>query len=318
MSYSYNPMRRREMLALSTAALFSNACSRAPLPPSRVSITRVPGYSHDLYDVVRRIFQEHSLKLTGKRVVVKPNLVEFDKSTCVNSHPLVVHAVYEAARSMGAAEVIIAEGPGHRRTTMELAEAAGYYEAIANFEDRFTDLNLDDVSLLKIDRPASKLNELYLPKTILSADLVISVPKMKTHHWVGATLSMKNFFGVVPGAIYGWPKNVLHWAGIDQCIMDLQSMMPKTFAIVDGITGMEGNGPIQGSPKQVGVLVAGSDLPSVDSTCCRIMGIDPSQIVYIVRTQRGAIQQIGERISSVQTNFQLIPEFSRVRLISKR
>jgi uncharacterized protein (DUF362 family) len=311
-------MRRREMLALSTAALFSNACSRAPLPPSRVSITRVPGYSHDLYDVVRRIFQEHSLKLTGKRVVVKPNLVEFDKSTCVNSHPLVVHAVYEAARSMGAAEVIIAEGPGHRRTTMELAEAAGYYEAIANFEDRFTDLNLDDVSLLKIDRPASKLNELYLPKTILSADLVISVPKMKTHHWVGATLSMKNFFGVVPGAIYGWPKNVLHWAGIDQCIMDLQSMMPKTFAIVDGITGMEGNGPIQGSPKQVGVLVAGSDLPSVDSTCCRIMGIDPSQIVYIVRTQRGAIQQIGERISSVQTNFQLIPEFSRVRLISKR
>jgi uncharacterized protein (DUF362 family) len=307
-------MRRREMLAVSAAALLPTACSRAPRPSSRVSITRAPEYSQDVYDMVRRIFREHSLNLAGKRVVVKPNLVEFDKSTCVNTHPLVVHAVYEAARSLGAAEVRIAEGPGHRRTTMELAEAAGYYETVANFEDRFTDLNLDDVSLLKISRPASKLTELYLPNTVLSADLVISVPKMKTHHWVGATLSMKNFFGVVPGAVYGWPKNVLHWAGIDQCIVDLHGMVPKTFAIVDGIMGMEGNGPIQGTPKHAGVLVAGRDLPSVDATCCRIMGIDPAQVVYIAKTQEGGIDQIGEPISSVQTNFQLISEFSRLRL----
>jgi uncharacterized protein (DUF362 family) len=307
-------MKRREMLALSTAALLPAACSRAPQAPSRVSISRAPGYTQDVYDIVRRILQEHSLNLAGKRIVVKPNLVEFDKTTCVNTHPLVVHAVYEAAKSMGAADVRIAEGPGHRRTTMDLAEAAGYYDTVAKFEDRFTDLNLDDVALLKISSPASKLNEIYLPKTILAADLVISVPKMKTHHWVGATVSMKNFFGVVPGAVYGWPKNVLHWAGIDECIMDLHGLLPKTFAIVDGIMGMEGNGPIQGTPKHAGVLVAGRDLPSVDATCCRIMGIDPGQVVYIAKTQRGTIEQIGEAASSVRTNFQLLPEFSRLRL----
>ena len=49
------------------------------------------------------------------------------------------------------------------------------------------------------------------------------MPKMKTHHWVGATLSMKNLFGVVPGGIYGWPKNVLHWSGLEESIADLHA-----------------------------------------------------------------------------------------------
>jgi uncharacterized protein (DUF362 family) len=304
---------RRELLAISAAAFIPTACSRAPRPPSRVSITKSSGYTQDLYGTVRRIFQQHKLDLAGKRVVVKPNLVEFDATTCVNTHPLVVHAVYEAAKSAGAADVRIAEGPGHRRTTMDLAQAAGYYDTVANFEERFTDLNLDDVSLRKLSRPASKLTELYLPNTILGADVVISVPKMKTHHWVGATLSMKNFFGVVPGAVYGWPKNVLHWAGIDECIVDLHGLFPKTFAVVDGIVGMEGNGPIQGTPKHVGVLVAGRDLPSVDATCCQVMGIDPAKVVYIAKTQSGTIEQIGEPISAVRSNFELLPLFKGFR-----
>jgi uncharacterized protein (DUF362 family) len=307
-------LRRREMLAVSAAALIPAACSRAPKPTSRVSITKASGYTQDVYDTVRRIFQRHKLELAGKRVVVKPNLVEFDATTCVNTHPMVAHAVYEAAKSMGAADVRIAEGPGHRRTTMDLAEAAGYYDTVAKFEDRFTDLNLDDVSLRKIASPASKLTELYLPNTVLAADLIISVPKMKTHHWAGATLSMKNFFGVVPGAVYGWPKNVLHWAGIDDCIVDLHGLFPKTFAVVDGIVGMEGNGPIQGTPKHAGVLVAGRDLPSVDATCCRVMGIDPAKVVYIAKTQSGGIEQIGEPIASVRTNFELLPLFRGFRL----
>jgi uncharacterized protein (DUF362 family) len=135
---------------------------------------------------------------------------------------------------------------------------------------------------------------------------------MKTHHWAGATLAMKNLFGVVPGGIYGWPKNVLHWAGIPESIVDLHDLFPKQFAIVDGIVGMEGNGPIQGTPKQAGVLVAGSDVAAVDATCCRIMGIDPAKIEYL-RIARGeenldesSFRQIGEPIRSVRTPFQLI------------
>jgi len=134
---------------------------------------------------------------------------------------------------------------------------------------------------------------------------------------------MKNLFGVVPSGIYGWPKNVLHWAGIDESIADLHAVFPRHFAIVDGIVGMEGNGPIQGTSKQVGVLVVGRDPAAVDATCCRIMRIDPMQIRYLqLAAQRGTdaqiledrIVQTGETIQSVATPFELIPSFRKLRL----
>ena len=120
----------------------------------------------------------------------------------------------------------IAEGPGHRRNTLDLADAAGYFKTVPHFEDLFVDLNLDDVTRVRPPRQFSRLEKLYLPNTALGADLLVSMPKMKTHHWVGATLSMKNLFGVVPGGVYGWPKNVLHWAGIDESIADLHAVFP--------------------------------------------------------------------------------------------
>jgi uncharacterized protein (DUF362 family) len=263
----------------------------------------------------------HNLDVRGRRVVLKPNLVEFEPQSSINTNPLLVHAVYEAFLAMGAAQVTIAEGPGHRRNTMDLAEAAGYFNIVPRFDDAFIDLNLDDVTRVRPARQFSRLRKLYLPNTALRADLLVSLPKMKTHHWVGATLSMKNLFGVVPGGIYGWPKNVLHWAGIEECIADLHDAFPRSFALVDGIVGMEGNGPIQGVPKHAGVLVAGRDLRAVDATCCRIMRIDPLQIGYLqlsagthAHLMEGNILQIAESIATTATPFQLIPEFQRARL----
>src|SRR5262249_30258069 len=147
-------------------------------------------------------------------------------------------------------------------------------QTVPRFEEIFTDLNLDDVTRVHPKGQFSRMEKVYLPETALAADLLISMPKMKTHHWTGATLSMKNLFGVVPGGVYGWPKNVLHWAGTQECIADRHALFPRRFAIVDGIVGMEGNGPIQGVSKSAGVLVAGSDVVAVDATCCRIMQID--------------------------------------------
>ncbi|PYT11174.1 MAG: hypothetical protein DMG59_27135, partial [Acidobacteria bacterium] len=155
---------------------------------------------------------------------------------------------------------------------------------------------------VKLNSPVSKLRSLYLPHTALGADLLVSLPKMKTHHWVGATLSMKNFFGLVPGGVYGWPKNVLHWAGINECIADLYRAFPRHFALVDGIDGMEGNGPIQGRTRHAGLIVAGSDLAAVDATCCRIMRIDPDKIEYLrLAGAGGPIRQIGEAVETVAT-----------------
>jgi uncharacterized protein (DUF362 family) len=309
---------RREVLAGAAAGALAG-CSRTPRPAPLVSIVRANSYSQDLADLVRRILVEHKVPVRGKRIVLKPNLVEFDPGTTINTHPAVVAAALEAFRSLGAAEVRIAEGPGHRRNTLELAEAAGYFQAIPRFEELFTDLNLDDVERVRVPGAHSLMKSVYLPRTALAADLLVSMPKMKCHHWVGATLSMKNLFGLVPGGVYGWPKNVLHWAGIPECIADLHGLFPRTFAIVDGIVGMEGNGPIQGTPKTADVLVGGADRVAVDATCCRIMRIDPTLIPYLQLTDEGqtraaGVHQIGEPIRAVETAFRLIPMYGALRL----
>ena len=313
---------RREWLAASAGTALLTGCGgERKIVPSIVSIVRAPVYDQRIYSTVRRMLEEHRLEVRGRNVVLKPNLVEFEPGSSINTHPLLVHAAFEAFRAMGAARVRIAEGPGHRRNTLDLADAAGYFKTVPRFEDVFVDLNLDDVTRVRPARQVSRLGALYLPNTALGADLLVSMPKMKTHHWVAVTLSLKNLFGVVPGGIYGWPKNVLHWAGIHESIADLRGVFPRQFAIVDGIVGMEGNGPIQGTPKCAGVLVAGRDPAAVDATCCRIMRIEPFQIEYLRLTSGGEsniternIRQIGESVAAVATPFELLPEFRWARM----
>lgn len=311
-------------MAVAGAALLAG-CGKEeerPITPARVAIVRAPAYDQSIYGAMRRLLREQVGDVKGRSILLKPNLVEFEPESSINTNPILVHAVYEAFREMGAAAVRIGEGPGHRRNTLDLAEAAGYFSTIPQFEENFVDLNLDEVTRVHPHLQFSRMEKIYLPNQALGADLLVSMAKMKTHHWVGATLSMKNLFGVVPSGIYGWPKNVLHWSGIEECIADLHAAFPRQFAIVDGIVGMEGNGPIQGTPKYAGVLVAGRDPVAVDATCCRIMKIDPFKLRYL-RLASGDpeghiaeknIEQVGESIQSVATPFELVPEFQRVRM----
>jgi uncharacterized protein (DUF362 family) len=318
---------RREFLAVAGASVFAGYAGFAGATPARhlersssaVSIIKAKSYSDDLVSRILEGVKQCGLDVRGQRVLLKPNLVEFDPKTCINTDVSVVAAALEAFQSLGAAEVKIGEGPGHRRDTYAIAEMTRYRTEVPKFDALFTDLNRDDVS--PVQRFADR-TEMYFPNTVLRADLIVSLAKMKTHHWAGATLSMKNFFGVVPGSVYGWPKNELHQIGIDESIVELNRVFRRTFAIVDGIVGMEGNGPIQGTPKQAGVLVMGSDLPAVDATCCRIMGIEPSRVDYLrMASERvlgyidaARIEQRGETIQSVATKFELIDRFKLLRI----
>ncbi len=314
--------RRRFLpLAGGAAAMGAAGCGRGPRrgtgAEARVAVLKAASYSQDLVDVLVRGAALCGLDVRGKRVLLKPNLVEFDSGAGINTDVALVGAAIEMCRRLGAAEVRIGEGPGHRRDTLFLAEAAGYRGRLEGFDQRFVDLNRDDVS--PVAGFADK-GRIYLPNSALGADLIISLPKMKTHHWVGATLAMKNLFGLVPGGVYGWPKNLLHYVGIPRSIVELNRIFRRTFAIVDGIVGMEGNGPIQGKPRSCGVVVMGSDLVAVDATCCRIMGIDPEQVEYLNmaaalgQVDAGRIRQMGERPAAVRQDFLLIDEFRHVRL----
>lgn len=299
------------------AALAATACRRAQAQLAPVTIRKIASYQSELVQPIRQILREHGVIVKDKRVVLKPNLVEFNPAAPINTNPLLVLAAYEAFTAEGAASVRIAEGPGHRRATLDLCDAAGYFRTIRNFESSFTDLNWDTTKPFRPATRHSTMDEYHLPTTILDCDLLVSMPKLKTHHWAGATLSMKNLFGIVPGGIYGWPKNPLHWAGIPNVIAELEQIPVPRFAIVDGIDGMEGNGPIQGSLKHAGVLIAGADFAAVDATCCRVMGIDPHQIQYLKLARPNsdfAPKQLAETAESVRTNFALSPGFDGLRL----
>src|SRR5207253_1539932 len=155
----------------------------------------------------------------------------------------------------------------------------------------------------------------YYSATVAEADVLISMPKLKTHHWAGVTLSLKNLFGTLPGICYGWPKNELHWRGISNSIIDIALTNTPQLAVVDGIVGMEGDGPLNGVAKQMGVLVMGNDLVAVDATCCRLMKLAPEKLAYLSLGQvkrlgllrEPEIQQVGEPIAALAQPFSTVP-----------
>jgi uncharacterized protein (DUF362 family) len=288
---------------------------------SRVAILSASRYDQPLKDTIVRGLHLCGLDVKRKRILLKPNLVEFDPRGVINTHPAVIEAAIDSFRSLGAAQVVVAEGPGHRRDNEYLLSASGLYDVIQEHRVRYVDLNTDDVRATPLRSSFTDLKQLYLPESLYGADLLVSMPKLKTHHWVGVTLSLKNMFGVVPGVVYGWPKNILHWQGIHQSILDINSSLPlPQFAIVDGIVGMEGNGPLQGQAKSSGVLIFGDDLVAVDATAARLMTIEPQKIDYLAKAgeflgnlNQEKIEQIGERLDKLRQDFLVIEDFQKLK-----
>ncbi|MGC4081823.1 MAG: DUF362 domain-containing protein [Vicinamibacterales bacterium] len=199
----------------------------------------------------------------------------------MNTNPRVVAAAAEAMLAAGAQEVVVGEGPGHRRDVEYLLAGTGMGDALKDLRLRFVDLNHDDVRRVPLKSRYTGMESIWLPATLLQADYVVSMPKLKTHHFAGMTASMKNLFGVMPGAVYGWPKNVLHFHGIEQSIVDLAATIKPHLAIVDAIVGMEGDGPIMGRPRHVGFVGMSTDLVALDATCASAIGLNPALMPYI-------------------------------------
>ncbi|HLI30532.1 MAG TPA: DUF362 domain-containing protein [Terriglobia bacterium] len=279
-------------------------------PPSRTAIRRVEQYGLDLESVIYETLGEFEPPVREKTVLLKPNFVGLDSGGATNTSPALVAATREAFLRLGARSVIVAEGSALERDSTAIAESLHLWDFMARSREAFVDLNTDEVCRVALRSKSSSLRELYLPRTVLRSDFIVSMPKLKTHRWAGLTLSLKNMFGIVPGNCYGWPKNVLHWAGISRAILDLNSTIRPDFAIVDGVVGMDGDGPLHGKAKPCGVVVMGDDPVAVDATCARIAGFAPERLDYLAHAGRllgnlreENIRQIGETVESVQTPF---------------
>jgi len=323
-------MTRRSLLA-GSVGLAAGAATAAPflLPKydrvrrparSRVAIVQADEHSHQIEGSLMSALRLFHLNVSGKTVLLKPNIVDFVPGADVNTHPVLVTAAAECFRRLGALSVSVAEGPGHQRDTQLVLFESGFQDELAKQHIPFVDLNRDELVKIKLCANYTGLGRLFLPRTVLSHDFVVSMPKVKTHHWSGVTLSMKNMFGVVPGAKYGWPKNILHWSGIQQSILDICATVPIHFVIADGIVAMEGNGPLAGTSRPLHSIVLSDDPVAADATCARLMGFKPERIPYIYEAVKflgnastELIDQLAGQVTAPDIPFKVVPEFEHLR-----
>ena len=323
-------MPRRNLLAGSLGIAAGTATSLPFLVPrydrdrrparSRVAVLPASEYSEKLATLLWEGLKLFNLDVTGKSVLLKPNLVDYIPGAEINTHPLLVIAAVECFRRLGAKRVTVGEGPGHQRDTQLLLRATGLEQYLKELRVPFVDLNRDEVVKVRLRAGYSRLKHLWLPRTALGADVIVSMPKVKTHHWSGVTLSMKNMFGVVHGVKYGWPKNLLHWRGIQQSIVDLVATVPIHFVIADAIVCMEGNGPLAGTTRRLDRIVLSDDPVAADATCARLMGFVPERVPHISEAAKflgnmssDRIGQAAVQVVSPATAFQTVQEFEHLR-----
>lgn len=287
--------------------------------PARVALGVCPSYDADILAVLRETWKNATApNLNGARVLLKPNLVDYVEGIPCFTNPHIVQAMIRLARELGARQVVVAEGPTFRRDAQAILDATGFSEMLSRERVDFIDLNYDDLAPMPLKGGYTKLKTIFVAKTILDSDVLISMPKMKTHHWTSVSVSIKNLFGIVPGIKYGWPKNTLHMQGIPAFLTELADSLPiRGVAVVDGIVGLQGDGPLFGSAVSSGVIAIGTDLVAVDATCARLMGFDPRRIDYldfaawagVGSIDENKIQVVGESMARLQRQYERPPNF---------
>ncbi len=309
---------RRSVQTVAVAGLgrLTTGCSYRSLP---VTTLAVPDLNRDYHREFARVMAEDGLGIKGKRILLKPNFVEFHEGRPINTDIRLIRQISEACFSLGAKEVMVAEAAGHRRDPWYSMHHPTLRENLDR-KVRCIDLNHGGAVRMKNKGSYTGLLHFYVAEAVAHADILISMPKLKTHHWVGITLSLKNLFGVLPGIFYGWPKNPLHLRGIENSIVDLALTVPVHYAIVDGVVGMEGDGPIMGTARNVGVVVMGRNLLAVDSTAARIMGFNPRKISYLEMASAHfpglsdfSIAHRGENPKRFATKFSCLPQFTKAQ-----
>lgn len=284
---------------------------------SPIAIVRCESYDQDIFSLVKPFLKDLDLPdLKGKVVMLKPNMIDVIPGKPTVTAPAVITAVFELISHLGAKDIFVGEGPAHNRDTERLLVSSGHGAVYKKLGLKFVDLNLDDLQMVDNINGFADIDKWYLPKTAVEADYIVSIPKLKTHHWARLTCSMKNMYGCAPGRRYGWPKNVLHYKGIDNCALDLTRVLKPAIQFVDAVVAMEGDGPINGSAKNANFVLVGTDPAAVDSTCARIMGIDPMNVPYlkaagdvIGHIDPNYIKVFGLVVGSVTSPFQPAPPF---------
>lgn len=251
-----------------------------------VSITRCETYDRDqvyraVKDSIDNIGGIGRFVAPGQKVFLKVNMLfGAAPDKCVSTHPEVVYAVGKILKDHGCS-VIIGDSPGagmiYNEANLRKAYALSGFDKVAR--ELGVSLNLD-TSYRDVPYPDGKLMKHFtIINPALDADAIVVVSKVKTHMWTYMSCAAKNMFGVIPGL----EKTSFHSrfqgeAEFGAMLVDLNEMMKPRLQVVDAVVGMEGEGPMSGSPRKIGAILAGHDYSAVDSVVARIISIDPSEI----------------------------------------
>ncbi|MGB9132092.1 MAG: DUF362 domain-containing protein, partial [Methanosarcina sp.] len=251
---------------------------------TRVAIVRCSDYSN-VKDAIREslnlIGGLEKIISPGNRVLLKPNVLAVrPPEDAVTTHPAVVSAMCELVLEAGGIPVI-GDGSGIVRpgstSTSQAFKASGIEDAASGCGAEL--INFETSGYVEVEVPnAGQFSRLHIAKAILDADVIISLPKLKTHELTLYTGAVKNFFGVIPQKNRKQAHALEDRDRFGNAVVDIYSIVKPQLAIMDGIVGMEGNGPSNGTPVSAGVVMASYDCVALDIVASELIGIDPLKV----------------------------------------
>ena len=260
----------------------------------------------------------------GYRVLLKPNMLSCkEPEQAATTHPAVIEAVARICHEAGAVVFIGDSPPAIFGRAEEFWAKTGFATAAANTGAQLLNFENAGKEAVSFSSNGRQLT-VYVTRHYYDADLVINLPKMKTHNLTRITGALKNLFGLLPGlAKAQWHKTFPRPVEFSDFMTDLAYQLPCGLTIMDGIEGMDGQGPAGGRVVRPGVLMAATSPVTVDLGFCRIAGLKPSEIPMLKRCQAlnwGAasldqIELAGEPIEKLIIQDYRVPGLAPVSLI---
>ncbi|WMW24098.1 DUF362 domain-containing protein [Methanolobus sediminis] len=258
----------------------------------KVSIVKCDDYSHSkecIIEALSLIGGLRSIISKGDRVLLKPNVLAARKpDDAVTTHPSIVAAMCELVKDVGGIPVI-GDSAGITRpgATAHAFRVSGMEDVAKSYGVQL--LNFQTEGYVEVEIPdAMHFSKLYISKAIMDADVIISLPKMKTHELTYYTGAVKNMFGALPLKT----RKEMHLLGdrklFGEGVIDLYSIAKPHLAVMDAVVGMEGNGPAHGTPIKTGAIMASYDCVSLDVIASGIIGVDPMHVpTTVAAIERG-------------------------------
>ncbi len=223
----------------------------------------------------------------GDRVLVKPNMLSARRpEEGVTTHPAIVRGIVELVREAGA-EALIGDSPGGtKRDLNHFWDVCGYKEVSEVTGAPLVSLEREP---REVEVPGGVIYKtLHLSRTVLEVDVLITVPKLKTHNITLLTGAVKNLLGLIPGlGKMGFHRRCPRPDDFGEAIVDIFSLVKPQLAVMDAVSGMEGNGPVSGKLRDIGVILASPDSVALDTVAQLIMGLKP----FDVPTTRAAAKR---------------------------